>query len=210
MSKKLDDKHLKKNKFEVHLITLGDSAVGKTSLIGRYINNNFINNYISTFGADSQFKKTRLQNGQEIKVRITDTAGQERYHAIAANYIKKANGILLVYDITNKDSFENVNKWAQEIRDKSEDSIPIVLIGNKLDLEEERQKNKEEGEEFAKKYCDGGIKFYETSCKTGENIEKAINELAEQIYEKFFCNINENSFNNYKDKKTKEKDKYCK
>ena len=194
MSKKLDDKHLKKNKFEVHLITLGDSAVGKTSLIGRYINNNFSNNYISTFGADSQFKKTRLQNGQEIKVRITDTAGQERYHAIAANYIKKANGILLVYDITNKDSFENVNKWAKEIRDKSEDSIPIVLIGNKLDLEEKRCINKEEGEEFAEKYCNGGIKFYETSCKTGANVNEAIDDLVNQVYDKYSKNnLNEDN-----------------
>ena len=210
MSKKLDDKHLKKNKFEVHLITLGDSAVGKTSLIGRYINNNFSNNYISTFGADSQFKKTRLQNGQEIKVRITDTAGQERYHAIAANYIKKANGILLVYDITNKDSFENVNKWAQEIRENSEDSIPIVLIGNKLDLEEERRINKEQGEEFAKKYCDGGIKFYETSCKTGENVCEAINDLAEQIYKKFFENdLNEGNDVQLGDEKNGKKRKCC-
>ena len=210
MSKKLDDKHLKKNKFEVHLITLGDSAVGKTSLIGRYINNNFSNNYISTFGADSQFKKTRLQNGQEIKVRITDTAGQERYHAIAANYIKKANGILLVYDITNKDSFENVNKWAQEIRDKSEDSIPIVLIGNKLDLEEKRCITKEEAEDFAEKYCDGGIKFYETSCKTGENVCEAINDLAEQIYKKFFENdLNEGNNVQLGGEKNQKKRKCC-
>ena len=194
MSKKLDDKYLKKNKFQVHLITLGDSAVGKTSLIGRYLENNFSNNYISTHGIYEQLKKIKLKNGQEIKVKITDTAGQERYHAIAANYIKKANGILLVYDITNKDSFENVNKWAQEIRDKSEDSIPIVLIGNKLDLEEERCINKEEGEEFAKKYCDGGIKFYETSCKTGANVNEAIDDLVNQVYDKYSKNnLNEDN-----------------
>ena len=98
MSKKLDPKYQKKQKFEVHLITLGDSAVGKTSLISRYNGNPFKSYYVSTHGIDSQFKKIKLQNGEEINVKITDTAGQERYKSIAKNYIKKANGILLVYD----------------------------------------------------------------------------------------------------------------
>ena len=212
MSNKLDNKELMKKIFEAHIITLGDSKVGKSSLIIRYMENTFVETYISTLGIDSRQKNIKLSNGEEIRVKITDSAGEERFRALSANYIKKANGILLVYDITNKDSFENINIWAQEIKDKSEsiDERPIVLIGNKLDLEEERCINKEQGEKFAEKYCNGGIKFYETSCKTGENIEKAINDLAEQIYEKFFCNINENSFSIHKDKKTKEKGKCCK
>ena len=209
MSKKLDPKYLKKNKFEVHLITLGDSAVGKTSLIGRYIDNYFSNNYIGTFGLDSQFKKKKI-NDEEINVKITDTAGQERYQSIAANYIKKANGILLVYDITSKDSFENVNKWAGEIKEKSEDSKPIILIGNKLDLEDKRVITKEQGQEFAKKYCDGGINFYETSCKTGENVNEAIDDLVNQVYDRYAKNnLNEGNNINLNEKQNRERGKCC-
>ena len=209
MSKKLDPKYLKKNKFEVHLITLGDSAVGKTSLIGRYIDNYFSNNYIGTFGLDSQFKKKKI-NDEEINVKITDTAGQERYQSIAANYIKKANGILLVYDITSKDSFENVNKWAGEIKEKSEVSKPIILIGNKLDLEDKRVITKEQGQEFAKKYCDGGINFYETSCKTGENVNEAIDDLVTQVYDKYAKNnLNEGNNINLNEKQNRERGKCC-
>ena len=197
MSKKLDPKYQKKQKFEVHLITLGDSAVGKTSLISRYNGNPFKSYYVSTHGIDSQFKKIKMQNGEEINVKITDTAGQERYQSIAKNYIKKANGILLVYDITNKESFQNVFMWGMEIKDKSEDSKPIILIGNKIDLEDQRCVTKEEGEKLAGNYCDGGIKFYETSCKTGENVNEAINDLVNLVYNKFSGN-NLNEENNIK------------
>ena len=209
MSRTLDTKYLKKEKFEVHLITLGDSEVGKTSLIARYIDNSFRSYYVSTHGIDSQFKKVKLQNGEEIKVRISDTAGQERYHSIAANYIKKANGILLVYDITNKDSFENVNKWAKEIKENSEDAKPIILIGNKKDLEDKRCISEEEGEDFAEKYCDGGIKFFETSCKNDINVKEAINHLVNLVYNKYSgSHINEE--NNIKIKGgNKEKRRRC-
>ena len=212
MSKKLDPKYQKKQKFEVHLITLGDSAVGKTSLIGRYIDNYFSNNYIGTFGLDSQFKKKKikLQNGEEINVKITYTAGQERYKSIANNYIKKANGILLVYDITNKESFQNVFMCGMEIKEKSEVSKPIILIGNKLDLEDKRVITKEQGQEFAKKYCDGGINFYETSCKTGENVNEAIDDLVNQVYDKYAKNnLNEGNNINLNEKQNRERGKCC-
>ena len=144
MSNKLDNKELMKKIFEAHIITLGDSKVGKSSLIIRYMENTFIETYISTLGIDSRQKNIKLSNGEEIRVKITDSAGEERFRALSANYIKKANGILLVYDITNKDSFENINIWAQEIKDKSKsiDERPIVLIGNKSDLEKDRCINK--------------------------------------------------------------------
>ena len=209
MSKKLDPKFQKKKKFEVHLITLGDSAVGKTSLISRYNGDTFKSYYVSTHGVDSQYKKIKLQNGEEINVKITDTAGQERYRSIAQNYIKKANGILLVYDITNKESFQNVFMWGKEIKDKSEDSKPIILIGNKMDLEDKRCVSKEEGEELAGNYCDGGIRFYETSCKTGENVNEAIDDLVNLVYNKYSGN-NINEENNIKiDGKQRENGTRC-
>ena len=212
MSKKYNDKKLKKKEFEAHIVTLGDGKVGKTSLIFRYMDNYFVDLYLQTLGMDSKQKKIELSNGQEIRVRITDTAGQERFKSLSSNYIKKANGILLVYDITNKESFENINNWAEEIIEKSKslDERPIILIGNKLDLEEKRCISKEEGEEFANNFY-GGIKFYETSCKTGENVEIAINDLAEQIYAKFSRNnlYEEKNINISKNKKGKEKGKCC-
>ena len=206
---------MSKSAFEVNLITLGDAEVGKTSLIIRYIKNSFSHNYLATLGVDSQIKRIKLKDGQKIKVIITDTAGQERFKSIAVNYIKKANGILLIYDITNKQSFENINNWAQEIKEKTNGSIPMILIGNKTDLEEKRCISEDEGEKFAVN-CNDGISFYETSCKTGKNVEKSINELVNQVYQKYSGNNAnednglENSFHINEDEIKNGKRKCCK
>ena len=192
MSKK-DNKNSKK-KFEARIITLGDSAVGKTSLILRYSDNYFSSLYLSTAGIDSKIKIIKLENGADIRVVLTDTAGQERYRNIASNYIKKADGILLVYNITDKDTFEGVKVWIKSIKEESGDSRPIILLGNKSDLNDKRMIKKEVGEDFAE---NEGIKFYETSCKTGENVEKAINDLVKQIYEKSHSNPNGKDNNNF-------------
>ena len=175
----------KKKMFEASIITLGDGQVGKTCLIYRYIDNNFSTDYLSTIGIDSKKKMITLENGEEIKVKIFDTAGQERFKSITSNYIKKANGILLTYSITDPKSFENVETWYKSIsEDDGNNKLPIVLVGNKADLEDERNISKDVGIELAKKY---GIEnhFYETSCKTGDNVEKAINDLVNQIYKKY-------------------------
>ena len=192
MSKK-DNKNSKK-KFEARIITLGDSAVGKTSLILRYSDNYFSSLYLSTAGIDSKIKIIKLENGEDIRVVLTDTAGQERCRNIASNYIKKADGILLVYNITDKDTFEGVKVWIKSIKEESGDSRPIILLGNKSDLNDKRMIKKEVGEDFAE---NEGIKFYETSCKTGENVEKAINDLVKQIYEKSHSNPNGKDNNNF-------------
>ena len=182
MSKKMEKG--KQKMFEAHLVTLGDTKVGKTSLILRYIDNSFNTNYLSTIGIDSKIRKIKLSNGEEIKVKISDTAGQERFKSIASNYMKKANGILLVYDITDNETFQNITKWTDEINTNKENSKPVLLIGNKSDIIEGRKVDKMEGEDLAKNCC-GGIKFYETSCKTGDNVENAINDIVNQIYNKF-------------------------
>ena len=190
----------KQKMFEAHIVTLGDTKVGKTSLILRYIDNFFNLNYLSTMGIDSKIKKIKLSNNEEIKVKISDTAGQERFKSIASNYMKKANGIILVYDITDRMTFKNID---------SQNSKPIILIGNKSDKIEERCITQEEGEQLAAKCC-GGIKFYETSCKSGENVEEAINNLVNDIYNKYSGNNLNDVDNNIKiekDKKGKEKGK---
>ena len=211
MSKKNSNKKEKQKIFEAHLVTLGDGQVGKTSLIIRYIDNSFSANYLSTIGIDSKIKKVNLANGEEIKVKISDTAGQERFKSIASNYMKKANGVVLVYDITNINSFKGIDRWISEISNDSNNAKPMILIGNKADMEDKREVSKKEGEELAKKYADG-IHFYETSCKTGDNVDIAITDLVNQIYNKFSGNTldNENiQINKNKNGSGKEKKKCC-
>jgi len=182
--KKNEDKKKKNN--NVSLITLGEGQVGKTSIIYRYIDDTFTSNYLATIGIDSKFKKIKLASGEEIKVKILDTAGQERFQSIAANYIKKADGIVFVYDITKAYTFTNLEKWLSNIDEVANDK-PCLLIGNKSDMNDKREVSKEEGMEFTKKFKKE-THFYETSCKTGENVEKAINDLVNQIYSKSLGN----------------------
>ena len=209
MSKKIINKNNKKKIFLANIITLGNGQVGKTSLIIKYVDNTFSLNYIQTLGMDFKIKMVKLQNSEEIRVKLTDTAGQERFGSLSSNYLKKANGIILIYDITNRESFEALNNWADEIKEKSksDEARPIILIGNKLDLEKNRCISKAEGENFAKNNC-GGINFYETSCKTGENVENAINDLVSQVYNKYSGN-NLNEGNNIKMNGNNEKKKKC-
>ena len=211
MSNESDNKQ-RQRMLEVHLITLGDGQVGKTSIIFRYIDNIFSGNYLSTIGIDVKIKKVTLSNGEEIKIKISDTAGQERFKAIASNYTKKADGIIFVYDITSSKSFMEVENWLSEITKEGNDK-PLILLGNKCDLEENRQISTEEGIDLSKKYGEG-IKFYETSCKTGDNIEKAMNDLVNQVYAKISGNnLDDNDTNNIKidekDVKNDKKKKSC-
>ena len=214
----IKNKNVKKRKTKTkkkvwsRIITLGNTAVGKTSLIYKYTENTFSQQHLSTIGIDTKIKETTLENGKEIRVILTDTAGQEQYRSIASNYIKKADGILLVYDITDGQSFEGIKQWASNLKEEKEDNKPMLLIGNKSDLNDKRVVDNVEGDDFTKT-LGNGIKFYETSCKTGENVEKAINDLAYQVYAKFIEeNPNEERDNNIqleKGKKGEKDNKKC-
>ncbi len=167
--------------YEAKVITLGDSGVGKTNFIMRFIDDKFSFNYFSTYGIDVKFKNVYIKDGIQIKFKIFDTAGQERFKSISHNYIKKANGILLMYSIIDQDSYDNIEKWVKDIEENSEKKIPTILIATKCDLNDKRVIPKENGEQLAQKY---GIKFYETSSKENINIEKAFLDLGGQIMEK--------------------------
>ena len=168
-----------KTRIDVKIITLGDSHVGKSSLILKFIDDTFSNVYLSTIGFDSKHKIIKIDDKNEMKLVIFDTAGQERFKSLATNYIKKANGILLVYDITERESFENIKNWMESIMDEPKNNnLPIVLVGNKSDLGEKRKVTKEEGQ---KKAEENGFKFFETSCLKGENVEECFLCLADQI-----------------------------
>ena len=156
---------------EFKLLTLGNSKVGKTSFILKYTEDTFTTNTSTTIGIDYKDKYEILKNNQKVKIAIYDTNGQERYKSLSLNYLKKADGILLFYDITDKESFDSIKEWMQSIYDVKDNNFPIVLIGNKIDLEDERIVTKEEGESESLKY---NIKFYETSCKDNINIKESI------------------------------------
>ena len=181
--------------YECKIITLGDSQVGKTCLIYRFCEETFVDTYLSTIGLDSKVKFVTLDNNRKIKLVIHDTAGQERFKSISANYIKKADGILMVYDITNKQSFINIKNWIKTAQEDMKKKIPIYLIGNKADLEDERIITQENGENLSEEY---NLKFYETSCKTGANIEECFMDMANELY-----NIMDEKFNKNK-KESKE------
>jgi small GTP-binding protein len=171
----------KKENEKIISFVLGNSQVGKTSFITKYDKNTFDGKYLTTVGVDFIKKEIKLPDGKEISLLLYDTAGQERYKSISYNLIKKADGLLLMYDITKQDSFDAINKWIENIKDEKGDNFPLVLVGNKCDLTEERVIQKEEGQKLAE---DNGFSFIETSCKEGINIEESINILVLKIIEK--------------------------
>ena len=157
----------------IKLLALGNSTVGKTAYLLRNTENTFKPS-LPTIGIDSRLKKIELENGKKVNAKFYDTSGQERFHSLSANFIKRADGVILMYDITNRESFDTISKWLDDIIDYKERDFPIILVGNKCDLENERKVPKEEGESFANKL---NVKFYETSNKDGINIEESSREL---------------------------------
>ena len=164
----------------IKIMTLGNSKVGKTNFIFKYTENIFHENHISTNGLDYKIKKMQINN-KNYQLLLFDTAGQERYKSIALNVVKDAHGILLMYDITDKTTFDSIPNWIQNIKDLKGDDFPLILLGNKNDLEEERKISKEEGQKFADEI---GIQFFETSNKTGINIQESGLALIKKIIEK--------------------------
>lgn len=180
---------------------IGDTNAGKTSLILQYTSSEFSENMSATLGIDYFIKDVKCFNGKEYKIKIMDTAGQEQYHSMALHMLKLCKGILLVYSITDKKSFENLeSNWINEINVFIDiNNIPIILIGNKKDLESEREIDEIIGREFANKFK---LKFFETSSKTGENVNLAFQELINDVIkvnvEKIDIKMNNKNDNNNK------------
>ena len=163
------------------IIILGSTQVGKTSIINRYFNNSFQENMLSTIGIDFKTKYFKF-NEQKVKFNYIDTAGQEKFRAISVNYLKGANGAILVFDITNKETFDLILRWVDDINQNNKTNTSKLLFGNKSDLTEIRQVLYEEAEQLAQKL---GCKYIEGSAKSGENINEALDEIAKISYEAF-------------------------
>jgi small GTP-binding protein len=181
-----------RKKFNINF--LGDTSVGKTSIIKRHVNKTFDENAIATIGIDN-IKDEKEFDKKKYSFKIYDTAGQERYKSISLNYIKLGDGFLLVFAVDKRETFDKLEEWVQNIYD----SVPveekvIFLVGNKIDSPD-RVVTKEEAEAYAKKK---NFTYYETSAKTGEGIEQLFDELYNKIY-----NLNKKADKNSKGEKIK-------
>ena len=161
----------------IRLALLGDSAVGKTNMIIRFIDNAFSLNIPSTMGYDCKDKIISLGK-KKVKVQIWDTAGQERYLSINKSFLQKLDGVILVYDITDLESFQNMKGWIDLVKDYK-DKIPTIIVGNKTDKEDNRKVSEEEGENLAK---ENNVHFFETSALNGDNIEKAFLFFSDKVF----------------------------
>ena len=161
-------------------IIIGDSAVGKSNILLRYAHEKFNEDYQATIGVEFGAKNVEINN-EKYRIQIWDTAGQENFKSITRAYYKNSVCAIIVYDITNRESFNNINTWIDDCKSQSPKTVFFVLVGNKIDLENERKVDYNEGLNFAK---ENQMFFFECSAKTGKNVEDIFYKSAEHIAEK--------------------------
>lgn len=168
----------------IKLLLIGDSGVGKSCLLLRFSDDSFTPSFITTIGIDFKIRTIELE-GKRIKLQIWDTAGQERFRTITTAYYRGAMGILLVYDVTDEKSFNNIRNWIRNIEQHATESVNKILIGNKCDMVEKKVVDSARGKALADEY---GIKFLETSAKNSINVEEAFITLAKDIKKRLIDN----------------------
>lgn len=166
--------------FLFKLLLIGDSGVGKTCILVRFSEDAFNSTFISTIGIDFKIRTVDIE-GKKIKLQIWDTAGQERFRTITTAYYRGAMGIMLVYDVTNEKSFDNIRNWIRNIEENAAADVEKMILGNKCDLEESREVSRERGQLLADEHQ---VRFMETSAKSGQNVEQAFIQLAKDIKNK--------------------------
>ena len=195
---------MKNNELTLKIIILGSTKVGKTCLINQYFNKEFNDNPISTIGIDLQSKYFKFDN-DIVKINFIDTAGQERFDSISSNYLKNVDGVLLVYDITNYDTFKKIDYWNNQIKNYNKNKYSIVLIGNKIDLNNQRVVNFNDGKNLSKRI---NCKFFETSARNNINVDEVFETISLLTYK--FCKENKLLFNqSFSLNNQKEKKKSC-
>ena len=179
------------------ILIIGDSTVGKTSILSRFVNGTFNANYLATVGLDN-FTKDETIDDKNVHIKIWDTAGQERFKALTKGFFRNAEGIMIVYDVTNQETFDSLKNWIQSIKDNMGNDfmerVPIVIIGNKIDSDE-REVKTEDAESFCKQQ---NYPYFETSAKTGENIDSTVRFLVKKVIESNSDNKNGGGNNNIK------------
>merc|ERR1712087_1012729 len=167
----------------IKLLLIGDSGVGKTCLLLRYNDNSFNQTFIATIGIDFKIKTINL-DGKTIKLQIWDTAGQERFRTITSAYYRGAMGILLVYSVTDEQSFQNIRNWIRNIEQHAADNVNRLLIGNKCDMISEKVVETARGQDLADEYS---IRFFEASAKTNIHVKEAFESIASDIKQRLDC-----------------------
>lgn len=158
------------------LLIIGDSGVGKSSLLLRFADNMFSGNYITTIGVDFKIRKINV-GGEMVKLQIWDTAGQERFRTITSTYYRGTHGVIVVYDVTSADTFVNVKRWLHEI-DQNCDDVQRILVGNKDDDPDRKVVEREDSKKFAEQM---GIQVFETSAKDNKNVEEVFNAITQMV-----------------------------
>ena len=182
----MSQEKIKRNAIKIAM--LGDSMVGKTAICNTFMNIEFDDSNLSTIGVEKLESQLTLKNGEEIKLIIWDTAGQERFRSVALKSIKTAQGVVIVFDLTKKNTFNNVVNWLKQINDNLNSNVSLVLFGNKCDIEEDKwEVNKDEVLKFAKTK---NLPYFETSAKTNINIKQGFENVANAAYEKLEGNKN--------------------
>lgn len=166
------------NKYNFKLLLIGDGAVGKTSLILKYVEDRFKHKYKPTLGVDLFIKQIRLSDC-EAKLTIWDIAGQERFKIIRRGFYEGASGVLLVYDTTRSETHESVSEWMQELHEYV-GKVPVIIVGNKADLANRREVPMQKARENAKTIGNG---YIETSAKTGKNVKQSFRSIARKMHE---------------------------
>ena len=182
---------------KLKLIVVGNQGTGKSCILNRFVNETFEENYQATIGLDFQSKNVTIHD-QDVRLILYDTAGQEKFRSLIPMYIREAQIILLIYDITDRESFDSMPKWIQEVLQVKNSEAVFVLIGNKIDLEDKRQISFEEGKKFAE---ENNYIFQEVSAKTGDNFEKLFEvQIFEGVYNKFKKEFDKREKMEYNDK----------
>mmetsp|Transcript_14374 Transcript_14374/g.30337 ORF Transcript_14374/g.30337 Transcript_14374/m.30337 type:complete len:205 (+) Transcript_14374:110-724(+) len=167
----------------VKLMMIGDSGVGKTALLVRYADDAWMESVLPTIGIDFKIKFLDLQ-GRRIKLQIWDTAGQERFRTITQAYYRGAMGVLLCYDVTSVQSFNNIRNWVRNIEGNAPQTVNTVLIGNKCDMSSARKVAREKGEALASEF---GMKFFESSARLNANVSEAFETIASDVVERLIA-----------------------
>jgi Ras-related protein Rab-8A len=164
---------------DVRLLLLGDSAVGKSSLLLRFCEDPFESNFVITIGVDYKVRTLQL-DGKLLRLQVWDTAGQERFRTITPAYYRRAMGVLVIFDITNRKSFDNVEYWLRNLEDHGDSKVRRVLVGNKSDLSGRRKVSTEEATGLAQRH---GMPYFEVSAKDSINVEKVFQSVAKAVAE---------------------------